>query len=90
MKNNSRKLHYVLKECKNNKVEYKVVPTEYTSTLVLYPDNYENDGVYFKAYTFYDNTDECEAVFEDSNGTEYNFGLKDFLNFVKNFKLNNF
>lgn len=77
----------ILKKIKEKKVQYKLVPSEYCDDLILYPDNYSEDGYWFCLYRFYD-IGKTEVVAEDFNGYYYGQYTEDeFLDFVKNFRV---
>ena len=79
----------VLNKLEKMKVQYKLVPSEDCVDLVLYPDNYSEDGYWFCLYRFYD-VGEVDAVAEDLNGTYYGqYSEDEFLTFVKNFRVFN-
>jgi hypothetical protein len=77
----------VLKKLEELNVDYKLVPSEDYTDLVLYPDNYSVDNVWFSLYRFYD-TDSSEVLAEDKDGNFYGkFTEDEFLNFVKTYKV---
>ena len=77
----------VLKKLEELNVNYKLVPSEDYTDLVLYPDNYSVDNVWFSLYRFYD-VGHDEVLAEDKDGNFYgDFDEDEFLNFVKNFRL---
>ena len=77
----------VLKKLEELNVNYKLVPSEDYTDLVLYPDNYSVDNVWFSLYRFYDVGD-TEALAEDKDGNFYgDFDEDEVLYFVKNFRL---
>ena len=57
----------VLKKLEELNVNYKLVPSEDYTDLVLYPDNYSVDNVWFSLYRFYDVRD-TEVLAEDKDG----------------------
>ena len=77
----------VLKKLEELNVNYKLVPSEDYTDLVLYPDNYSVDNVWFSLYRFYD-VGHTEVLAEDKDGNFYgDFDEDEFLYFVKNFRL---
>lgn len=77
----------LLDKLNNQSVDYKLVPSEDMDELVLYPDNYSTDNVWFSFCKFYD-LGNVEFTVEDSNGNDYGQYTEDeFLTFVKNFRV---
>ena len=77
----------VLKKLEELNLTYKLVPSEDYTDLVLYPDNYSVDMVWFSLYRFYD-VGYAEALAEDKDGNFYGeYDEDEFLNFVKNYRL---
>lgn len=77
----------LLKKLESKKVQYKMVSSSDCADLVLYPDNYSEDGVWFCLCRFYDEGD-TEFLAEDKDGNSYDQYTEDeFLDFVKDFKL---
>ena len=76
----------VLQKVKDQNVNYKLVHSEYFDDLVLYPDNYSENYVWFSLYRFFD-VGRIDVLAEDSNGNYYGQYTEDeFLTFVKNFR----
>ena len=76
----------LLKKLESKKVEYKLVPSFDSVDLVLYPDNYSQDTVWFNFYRFYD-CGEIDFLAEDKDGNYYGqYTEGEFLDFVKNFR----
>lgn len=79
----------LLKKLESKKVKYKLVPSSDFDDLVLYPDNYSEDGVWFLLYRFYD-CGETDFLAEDKDENCYaNFTEDEFLAFVKNYRASN-
>ena len=80
------KLKSVLNKLKELNLDYKLVPSEDFDDLVLYPDNYEEDDVYFLYCRFFSDSD-FEYLCDNSNGNTYlDYTEDEFLTFVKNFR----
>lgn len=76
----------VLKKLKEQDVNYKLVPSDDYDDLVLYPDNYSEDYVWFSLYRFYD-VGGVEVLAEDKDGNYYGqYAEDEFLTFVKNYR----
>lgn len=77
----------ILKKIDKLGVDYKLIPIGDYTELVLYPDNYEEDAVYFTYCEFKGNS-VTRYLTEDSRGQYHDELTEDeFLHFVKNFKL---
>lgn len=77
----------LLNKLDSKEIEYKLVPSSDYDDLVLYPDNYSQDTVWFNFCRFYD-CGEIDFLAEDKDGNYYgNFTEDEFLEFVKNFRL---
>ena len=78
------KVKKLLKLLKDLNVDYKLVGND----LVLYPDNYSEDGVYFNFVRFNTNGRVVENLMEYSEGNSYTADkpVEEFLTFVKNFR----
>lgn len=78
----------ILDKLKTSNINYKLVPSTDYDDLVLYPDNYNIDNIWFCLYRFYD-IGKTQIIAEDSDGNYYGKFVEDeFLLYVKNFKLN--
>lgn len=68
-------------------VNYKLIPGGDWDDLILYPDNYSEDGIWFCLYRFYD-IGKTEVQAEDCNGSYYGkYTEEEFMKFVKDFKI---
>ncbi len=77
----------ILKKVDKLGVDYKLIPIGDYTELVLYPDNYEEDEIYF-TYCEFIGSRLIRLISEDSKGNFYDNYNKDieFLTFVKNFR----
>ena len=77
----------ILKKVDKLGVDYKLVSIGDYTELVLYPDNYKEDEIYFTYCEFIGNR-LSRLILEDSKDNYYDNYNKDieFLMFVKNFK----
>ena len=67
-------------------LEYKFIPSQDWDDLIIYPENYDEDNIWFCLYRWYD-AELCRVIAEDSNGNFYGQYTEDeFLTFVKNFR----
>jgi hypothetical protein len=77
----------IIQKLKTLKVKHKLVPSDDWDDLILYPDNYDNDNVWFCLYRFYD-IGKSEVLAEDCNGNFYGQYTEDeFLDFVKSYEV---